>query len=431
MEIFEISGGRPLYGSAVTQGSKNSVLPILAASLLGGSSEISNCPDLSDVDTALRILRRLGCDAQFKNGIVTVAVTGREAIDIPDGLMREMRSSVIFLGAVLARSGEAEIYFPGGCRLGPRPIDMHLAALEKLGAEIEIDGGRISCRAAKLKGVQINFDSVSVGATENAMLAAVLAEGDTLISNAAREPEIVDLQNYLNKMGACVRGAGSNVIHIRGVRRLHGARHNVIPDRIAAATVLSAAAACGGKVELGKCRPGDMGAVLRSLREMGCRMELGSDKIVLERKGRLKAPRPIVTAAYPGFPTDAQPLLMAASLTAEGNSVFVENIFENRYAQVPELRRMGGIIITSGRAAAVTGVDRLMGAEVEAADLRGGAALLIAAMSAEGRSRVAGAKYIDRGYQCPEAVFASLGAQIKRIEVKDAEQQQKKQTQKK
>jgi len=431
MEIFEIIGGKPLYGSAVTQGSKNSVLPILAASLLGDGCEISNCPALSDVDTALQILRRLGCSADFRDGTVSVSASGREAVDIPDGLMREMRSSVIFLGAVLARSGEAEIYFPGGCRLGPRPIDMHLAALEKLGAEIEIDGGRISCRAARLKGAQINFDSVSVGATENAMLAAVLAEGDTLISNAAREPEIVDLQNFLNKMGACVKGAGSNVIHIKGVRRLHGARHSVIPDRIAAATVLAAAAACGGRVELGRCRPGDMGAVLKALREMGCKLETGSDRIVLERRERLKAPRPIVTAAYPGFPTDAQPLLMAAGLTAEGNSVFIENIFENRFAQVPELRRMGGTIVTSGRAAAVVGVEKLMGAEVEAADLRGGAALLVAAMSAEGRSRVAGTKYIDRGYQCPETVFAALGAQIKRKEVKDAERQQKKQAQEK
>ncbi len=431
MEIFEICGGMPLHGSVAVQGSKNSVLPILAASLLGDGCEIGNCPALSDVDTALRILQRLGCKAELKNGAVTVVPCGGQTVDIPDGLMREMRSSVIFLGAVLARSGEAEIYFPGGCRLGPRPIDMHLAALEKLGAEISIDGGRISCRAPKLRGAQINFDSVSVGATENAMLAAVLAEGETLISNAAREPEIVDLQNFLNKMGADVNGAGSNVIHIKGVRRLHGTRHTVIPDRIVAATVLSAAAACGGKVELGRCRPGDIGAVLRSLREMGCSMKTDGDRIVLERRERLKAPRPIVTAAYPGFPTDAQPLLMAASLKAEGNSIFVENIFENRYAHIPEMRRMGATIIASGRAAAVVGAKKLMGAEVEAADLRGGAALLVSAMSAEGESLVAGGKYIDRGYECPEELFAELGAQIKRREVKDSEQQQKKQAQEK
>lgn len=431
MDIFEITGGKPLCGSVTVQGSKNSVLPILAASLLGDGCEIDNCPALSDVDTALRILRRLGCGAELKNGVVTVVPTEREAVDIPDGLMREMRSSIIFLGAVLARSGEAEIYFPGGCRLGPRPIDMHLSALEKLGAVIVTDGGKISCRARKLKGAQINFDSVSVGATENAMLAAVLAEGETLISNAAREPEIVELQNFLNEMGACVSGAGGNVIHIKGVRRLHGARHSVIPDRIGAATVLSAAAACGGKVELGRCRPDHMEAVMKSLYEMGCLLDVKSDSIVLERHGRLKAPRPIITAAYPGFPTDAQPLLMASCLTAEGNSVFVENIFENRYAQVPELRRMGADIITSGRAAAVVGVEKLIGAEVEAADLRGGAALLIAAMSAQGCSRVAGVKHIDRGYECPEELFGSLGAQIKRREVKDSEQQQKKQAQEK
>lgn len=425
MKIFEVSGCGPLRGSTVTQGSKNSVLPILAASMLGGGSEISNCPELSDVEVSLRILRHLGCVCALRDGVVTVDATGANAVNIPDGLMREMRSSVIFLGAVLARHGEAEICFPGGCRLGPRPIDMHLAALKRLGAEIEADGGRISCRAAKLRGAQINFSSVSVGATENAMIAASLAEGETLIANAAREPEIVDLQNFLNKMGACISGAGSNVIHIKGVKELCGASHRVIPDRIAAATVLSAAAACGGRVELGRCRPQDMEAVLAVLGEMGCRMEIGSDSILLESIGRLKAPKPIVTAAHPGFPTDAQPLLMAASLKAEGNSVFIENIFENRYAHVPELRRMGAEIITSGRAAAVIGVERLAGAEVEAADLRGGAALLIAAMSAEGVSQIAGTEYIDRGYETPEAVFTELGAQIRRKEVEDAEQQKK------
>lgn len=429
MEIFEVSGGVPLSGSAAAQGAKNSILPILAASLLGDGSEIANCPALSDVDAALRILRHLGCSARLKNGIVSVDASKADAANIPDELMREMRSSVIFLGAVLARRGEAEIFFPGGCRLGPRPIDMHLAALEKLGAEIEIDGGRISCRAAKLKGAQINFDSVSVGATENAMIAASMAEGETLITNAAREPEIADLQSFLNKMGANISGAGTNVIHIKGTHRLHGAQHSIIPDRIAAATVLFAVASCGGRVELGRCRPQDMEAVLTVLHEMGCRLDIGSDSIIIERSGRLKAPKPIVTAAHPGFPTDAQPLAMAASLTAEGNSVFIENIFESRYAQVPELRRMGGTIITSGRAAAVIGTDRLNPAWVEAADLRGGAALLIAAMTAEGVSRVAGTKFIDRGYEAPEAVFAALGAEIKRKEVKDAEQQQKKQAQ--
>lgn len=424
MEILEICGKTPLYGSVKAQGAKNSVLPILAASILcADECEIENCPNLSDVDIALDILRCLGCKAEFKNGTARVDAASASGIHIPDGLMREMRSSVIFLGAVTARFGEAEIYLPGGCKLGPRPIDLHLDALEKLGAKIHIDGGKINCRAKKLHGAEINFKFVSVGATENAMIAASFAEGETIITNAAREPEIVDLQNFLNKMGADISGAGGNIIKIRGKNEPHGTRHSVIPDRIAAATVLCAAAACGGKTEVYACEPESLAAVTGVLSEMGCDIETGGDWIRLSSQGRLKAPKPVKTETYPGFPTDAQPLLMAASLTAEGTSVFVENIFESRFAHVSELKRMGADIITSGRSAAVTGVKRLTAAEVEAPDLRGGAALMIAAMNAEGVSEIFGTQYINRGYEAPEEVFSSLGAKIRRKEVSTAEPQ--------
>ena len=425
MEIFEICGGNPLHGSVPVQGSKNSALPLLAASVLcRDGCELENCPDISDVGAAIRILRHLGCKAWAAGGTVTVDAESLKRTDIPDGLMREMRSSVIFLGAVLARCGEAEIYFPGGCRLGPRPIDMHLDAMERLGADVVTDGGRISCRAKRLRGAAVNFRSVSVGATENTMIAAATADGETVITNAAREPEIAELAAFLNAMGADIAGAGSSVIKIRGVSELHGARYRVMPDRIAGATILAAAAACGGSVELGRCLPGHMTAVLDALHDMGCRIEPGTDSVRLSCGG-LHAARPVETDVYPGFPTDAQPLLMAASLKAEGTSVFVENIFESRFSHAAELRRMGGDIIISGRTAAVTGVRRLHGAQVEAGDLRGGAALMIAALSADGASRLGGVEYINRGYETPELTFAQLGADIERKEAGGAGERKK------
>ncbi len=425
MEIFEINGGAPLVGTAVVHGAKNSVLPILAAALLGDGCEIDNCPELTDVATALDILRCLGCKAELKNGVAFVTPGENDRISIPCELMGEMRSSVTFLGAILARSGEAEIYLPGGCRIGARPIDLHLDALAKLGAEIKQEGEKIVCIAPKLRGARIDFPMVSVGATENAIIAAALAEGDTIISNAAREPEIADLQNFLNKMGAHISGAGSSEIYIKGVERLHEARHRIIPDRIEAATVLCAAAACGGKAELGHCEPRDMAAVLEKLKEMGCILNIKGDSIYIERRDALKAALPVVTEAYPGFPTDAQPLLMAASLKAEGRSVYTETIFENRFAHVSELRRMGAEIAQSGRMAVVNGVKHLQAADVRAADLRGGAALMIAALSADGVSRVSGTEFINRGYEAPERVFAGLGAEIKRREVTDPERKKK------
>ncbi len=415
MEYFEIIGGLPLSGSVSLQGSKNGLLPVLAASIIAGDvCEITNVPLISDLDVSVRILRALGCKAGINGDTALVDSSCADKCVISDELMREMRSSVVYLGALLARFGEAEISLPGGCKLGPRPIDMHLAALEKLGAEIKVDGGRISCRAARLRGAEINFETVSVGATENAMIAACAAEGTSVITNAAREPEIPALQAFLNAIGGDVAGAGTNTIKIRGKGRFHGARYRVLPDRIAGLTVLSAAAACGGRVELYGCVPGDMEPALASLHEMGCRLELADSCVAISGGGALTACRPVKTAPFPGFPTDAQPVVMAACLKAKGASVFVENIFEHRFAHIPELRRMGAEIICSCNTAAVMGVERLGGANLASPDLRGGAALVIAALSAEGESRVYGLEHIDRGYESMEKLFSSLGAKISR-----------------
>jgi UDP-N-acetylglucosamine 1-carboxyvinyltransferase len=415
MEYFDICGGLPINGSVRLQGSKNGLLPVLAASVLaGGECIITNVPRISDLDVSIKILRSLGCKAEISGDTVSVDSAGADKCVISDELMREMRSSVVYLGALLARFGEAEISLPGGCKLGPRPIDMHLSALRKLGAEIDVDGGRICCRAPRLRGTDINFETVSVGATENAMIAACAAEGTTIITNAAREPEIPALQSFLNAIGGEVSGAGTNTIRIAGKKVFHGANHRVLPDRIAGLTVLSAAAACGGKVELRGCVPGDMEPVLSSLSEMGCGLELTKDSVTLFGGGALTACRPVKTAPFPGFPTDAQPVLMAACLKAKGTSVFVENIFEHRFAQIPEFKRMGAEIIASCNTAAVMGVERLSGASLASPDLRGGAALVIAALSAEGESRVYGLEHIDRGYEKMEEVFSSLGAKITR-----------------
>ncbi len=415
MEYYEIIGGLPLGGSVKLQGSKNGLLPVLAASVLAGDEcRIENVPRISDLDVSVKILRDLGCKAEIIGNTALVDSSGADKCTISDELMREMRSSVVYLGALLARFGEAEISLPGGCKLGPRPIDLHLSALKKLGAEVKLESGRISCRAKRLRGAEINFETVSVGATENAMIAASAAEGITVITNAAREPEIPALQSFLNAIGGDVSGAGTNTIKIRGVRRFHGAEHRVLPDRIVGLTILSAAAACGGSVTLHGCVPEDMEPALKTLHEMGCRLELGGDMVKISDGGKLNACRPIKTAAFPGFPTDAQPILMAASLKAKGTSVFVENIFEHRFAQIPEFRRMGAEIICSCNTAAVMGAEKLSGASLCSPDLRGGAALVTAALSAEGVSRVYGLEHIDRGYECMEEVYSSLGADIRR-----------------
>ena len=414
MSALLITGGRSLEGTVHVHGAENSVLPILAASILvPGVSVIENCPPLSDVAASLAILRHLGCRVTQEGDTVTVDATTLTRCDVPDGLMREMRSSVIFLGPILGRLGEARLSFPGGCELGPRPIDLHLSAIRRLGAEVRETGGRLLC-SGRLTGGELVLTRPSVGATENAMLAAVAARGTTVITNAAREPEISDLQGFLQAMGAKVRGAGTSVVTVEGNGLLHGGTYTVMGDRIVAATYLSAAAAAGGVVEVTGADPRHFSTVTAVLSEAGCALAADRDRVVLSRRGPLLAVRPIHTAPYPGFPTDAQPPLMAALTVARGTTLFVEHIFESRYRHVDELCRMGADIRVEGRVAAVSGVGQLHGAPVRADDLRGGAALVVAALAACGESRVTGLRHVDRGYCGLEKGLRGLGAEIRR-----------------
>ncbi len=414
MSAFVVQGGRRLEGSVQVHGAKNSVLPILAASLLsGGECVIKNCPRLSDVAASVEILRHLGCRVRREEDAVIVDASQPTGWEVPDELMREMRSSVIFLGAILGRMGRAKLCAPGGCELGPRPIDLHLAAIRALGGTVEEEGGSLLCSGA-LRGGEIVFSLRSVGATENAMLSAVCAQGQTTITNAAREPEIVDLQNFLRCLGADVQGAGSSVITIRGGRPLHGGEFTVMGDRIVAATYLAAAAAAGGDVQVTGADWRHLSTVTAVLAEAGCTVESGLRAIRLRRTGPLRGVRPVRTAPYPGFPTDAQAPLMAAMTVSTGATVFVENIFESRYRHVDELARMGADIRVEGRVAVVYGVPALHGAPVQAADLRGGAALVVAALAARGESVVTGVQHIDRGYQDLAGDLDLLGAQVKR-----------------
>lgn len=416
MSFFEITGCRRLSGRLAVQGAKNSVLPILAACILSpGECVIRNCPNLSDVRATLEILQGLGCKVRREGDAVTVDASGIHGGEIPEHLMREMRSSVIFLGAILARLGQAQISYPGGCELGPRPIDLHLEALRKLGAKIREEDGILYCRTPDgLRGCTIRLPFPSVGATENAMLAACASAQMTTIVGAAREPEIEDLQRFLNELGVRVSGAGSDVITIQGGGKIGTAEYTVMADRIAAATYLSAVGAVGGELELTGVCPEHLAAVLDVLEEAGCELRTQEKLICLRSAGRLRGIlRPVRTAPYPGFPTDAQAVVMAALAAGQGESVFEENIFHSRYRHVNELARMGADIRLTGRTAVVRGTP-LRAAHVHSTDLRGGAALVIAALAAEGTSRVDELHHIDRGYDSLEAELSRLGAAIER-----------------
>ena len=367
---------------------------------------------MSDVEAAAEILRHLGCRVYREGGDLVVDADGVARCDIPQQLMRLMRSSVVFLGAILARCGEAELSYPGGCELGARPIDLHLSSLRALGADIEETGGTLRCCAKKLRGCEILLPFPSVGATENAMLAATAAEGITIISNAAREPEIVDLQCFLQKMGACVHGAGTSTITICGGAALHECTHRCIGDRIVASTYLCAAAGCGGDITLRNIDYRHLAPVTTALHQSGCCLHCTDDTITLSSTPRLRSLPPVRTYPYPGFPTDAQPPLMAALLRAKGATMFVENIFENRYRHAAELTRMGADIRLEGRVAMVCGVEKLHGAVVHATDLRGGAALIIAALQAEGETRIEEIHHILRGYEDIAGDLRALGADI-------------------
>ncbi len=410
-----IHGGRRIEGEIAVQGAKNSALPILAAAVMcKGRCEIYNCPALSDCDAACRILTSLGCACRREESCVCTDASAVGRNEISEKLMREMRSSIIFMGALLGRCGQCRMSFPGGCEIGSRPIDFHLDAFRRMGTKIHEEHGYIVCTADKLRGAKISFPVPSVGATENVMLAAVLADGTTEIHNAAREPEICDLAGFLTACGAKINGAGTGTVTIEGVRKLSGCSYTVMPDRIAAATYLCCGAITRGEILLTHCDHGSLVPVTAVLEQTGCSIySFGSDSVYLNARKTLKAPGVIRTAPYPGFPTDAQPPLMALCTTLPGTSMFVETIFENRYRHVSELTRLGAKIKVEGQVAVVEGVNRLSGAELEAGDLRGGAAMVTAALFAEGVTKIGHTCYISRGYEDIEGCLKSVGADIR------------------
>ena len=411
--MFQIVGGRRLSGELQVGCAKNAVLPILAAALLTDEAvTIEDCPVLVDAYNMLSILTTLGCRVERRGREVILDASRAENHEMPEQLSKRLRSSIFMLGPLIGRFRRAKVSYPGGCEIGQRPIDLHLKGLRALGVRIREEHGMIECDGAQLRGADVYLDFPSVGATENVMMAAVLARGRTTIHNAAREPEIRDLQNFINALGGRVRGGGSDRVVVEGVKALGGARYRPLPDRIVAGTLLAAAAATRGEVLLRRVIPGDLGAVLDKLRQAGCAVESTQSEIYL-RSGA-SAPFELSTQPFPGFPTDLQAQFMALACVLPGASVIVENVFENRFAHAAQLRRMGADIFISNRLAVVRG-GRLCGANVQAGDLRGGAALVIAALAAEGESRVENVELIDRGYESLEGMLTGLGANIQRL----------------
>ena len=418
MDKLIIQGGAVLRGDVWISGSKNAALPILSAALLSeGLVTIANLPHLQDVTTTIELLGTLGVTVSLdEKRRLEVNTSTLKSLTAPYELVKTMRASILVLGPMLARYGEANVSFPGGCAIGSRPVDLHLRGLEAMGAKIEIEDGYIKARSdGRLKGAHILMDVVSVGATENIMMAAALAQGTTVIENAAREPEIIDLAECMNTWGADVQGAGSNTITINGVDKMHGGYYKVMPDRIETGTYLAAAAATGGKVRTTQTDPSTMGAVLLKLEETGAIITQGDDWIELDMQGKRPKAISLTTAPYPAFPTDMQAQLTAVNAVADGVGTITETIFENRLMQVQELNRMGANIVVQGNTAVVTGVDKLKGAPVMASDLRASAALVIAGLVAEGETAVDRIYHIDRGYECIEEKLQLLGGKIKRV----------------
>ena len=416
MDKLQITGGNRLNGEIAISGAKNAALPILCASLLtSGTLTLQNVPGLNDIGTTLRLLGQLGVTHERgADGQVQLNAEHVTSLEAPYEMVKTMRASILVLGPLLTRFGEARVSLPGGCAIGQRPVDQHIKGLEAMGAEIKIEHGFVVAKAKRLKGASIRTDMVTVTGTENLMMAAVLAEGRTTLENAAREPEIIDLAELLNKMGARIQGHGSDRIVIDGVDRLHGATHQVVADRIEAGTFLCAVGAAGGDIILRRAAPDTMGAVLDKLREAGLQIECGDDWI----RGSMNT-RPVATGfrtrEYPGFPTDMQAQLMALNTIADGTSVIVENIFENRFMHVQELVRMGAQIDIDGHTAVVTGVQKLSGATVMATDLRASASLVIAGLAAHGETSIERIYHLDRGYERMEEKLRSVGANIQRI----------------
>lgn len=415
MSRYIINGGRRINGEARVQGSKNSVLPILAATVLvEGESVISNCPDISDVDATVKILRYLGCEVKREGHTVTVDSTNINKSDIPDELMREMRSSVVFLGAIIGRTGKASLSTPGGCEIGLRPIDLHLDAIQRFGVNIREEFARIDFEAIKpIEGAKVSLSFPSVGATENIILTACTAKGTTVITNAAREPEITDLADFLNSCGAKISGAGEGCITVEGVKKLSPVHYRVIPDRIVAATYMAAAAMTHGKIHLKSVIPAHIAPSIPVFEDAGCDIEIGPNELTLTAPPVLRGIKTVRTMPYPGFPTDMQAQIMAMTAVSRGTSVIIETIFESRYKHVSELLRFGAKIRVDGRMAVIEGTEKLTGASVIASDLRGGASLVLASVAADGESVVDGVRYISRGYEDMGGVLRSLGCDIK------------------
>ena len=413
MASYIVEGGERLEGEVNVSGSKNASLPIIAASILSGkTTTLYNVPNIYDTKTTLEILKLLGCTVTKKNGKIIIDSKNIKSQEIPNELMRKMRSSVILAGAILGRFKHAIFSYPGGCDIGTRPIDLHLKGFEKLGIKIEEGSGYIKCSCDKIVGNNIQLDFPSVGATENIILASIFAEGETIITNAAMEPEIIDLQNFLNKMSAKVEGAGTNVIKITGIKNLKNVSYNIMPDRIEAGTLLCMGAISGGELVLNNAKQEHITPVVHKLEEAGAKITLEKNRIILKAPKKLKA-IDVKTMPYPGFPTDMQSVFVSLQTVAKGTSMMVENIFENRYKYVNELTRMGAKITVEGKVAIVKGVRKLSGAEVNSTDLRGGAALVTAALVARGKSKINNIEYILRGYENLDKKLKNIGAKIK------------------
>jgi len=405
-----------LEGTVAIHSAKNAVLPIMAASILAdGQVTILDCPPIADADNMLDIVRTLGCRAERVGGDAVIDTAGMREWVMPESLAKKLRSSIFMMGPLLRPFRTATVSHPGGCEIGMRPIDLHISGLTAMGVTFREEGGHIHCDGADMRGGEVHFDYPSVGATENVMMAAALAPGATWIHNAAREPEIVDLQRFMNAMGAKVSGAGTHSIHIEGVQKLRGVCYRPIPDRIVAGTLLAAAAITGGEVQLRNAHAADLVAVTSKLRDMGCEIRQGFSALELRAPRRLKSFGQLQTLPHPGFPTDMQAQMLALSATAAGTTVITENVFENRFAHAGDFNRMGADIVVHDRTAVVRGVERLQGARVAARDLRGGAGLVLAALGAQGVTVIERVSLIDRGYAALENTLASLGAGIRRL----------------
>jgi len=412
MISYIVEGGRKLEGEVSVSGSKNASLPIIAASILSGkTTTLYNVPNICDTRITLDILKILGCKVKIKNGKVIINSHDMKYHEIPEDLMRKMRSSVVLAGAILGRFNKATFSYPGGCDIGARPIDLHLKAFESLGVKIEENAGFIKCTCDKIVGANIHLDFPSVGATENAILASVFAEGTTTIENAAMEPEIVDMQNILNKMGANISGAGTNIVKIKGVKSLKDVSYMVMPDRIEAGTLLCSAAITAGKVKVKNVVPEHLTPILHKLEECDCKIKVNKNEIFIEGPKKLKAVD-IKTMPYPGFPTDMQSVFAGMLTVAKGTSIVVENIFENRYKYVSELKRMGAKITVEGKTAVIKGVRKLSGTRVKATDLRGAATMVLVGLVAKGKTNIDGIEYLLRGYENLDKKLNSLGAKI-------------------